>query len=156
MYCEIVAIPSGEAPEDVRAAWIGCVLPVLDSGLFDGVSVLSGRDQDVRGFVVNGKEAFAVLRQHNVDAFRWWQENASVWLDQRLIFDVAAIQMRPGVWIVRQVVAGVEYDHGPFENEKTANGVYDQLRRDGFRVMCPVEMPPDYCLLTNTDVGRYT
>jgi hypothetical protein len=148
MYCEIVKTPSGEAPERIRTAWIGCVLPLAGTGIFEAVAVLTGVRANVEGVLVNGYEAFAVLRQRNGEAYAWWVENAGVWLNQRLIFEAGASEMREGLWIVREVVAGLfEFDHGPYPDERAASATFEFRRRHGFRVMSPVEMPPDYKLL---------
>lgn len=145
MYCEIVKTPSGEAPERIRTAWVGCVLPLAGTGTFEAVSVLTEAQTDVKGVLVNGFEAFAVLRRQNGDAYTWWLENASVWLNQRLIFDAPAVEMRGGLWVVREVVSGLfEFDHGPFTNERAARATFELRRGHGFRVMSPVEMPPGY------------
>ena len=95
MKIRIKSIPPGEAPEDVRRAWIGLELPVpprfagRTRGL--GVGVLSGpkswfgillatlfgqaRRQD--GYVVEASVAVNLLAVRAPEAAAWWRTNAA-------------------------------------------------------------------------------
>jgi hypothetical protein len=79
----IIAPPPGEAPAEIRAAWVGCVLPVFATTDDSRVSqkmkgVLSGEKADrFDGFTVQVIDAIAALERHNATAARWWRENAS-------------------------------------------------------------------------------
>jgi hypothetical protein len=79
----IVAAPPGEAPPAIRAAWIGCVLPLVagsDSPQFGGASrgVVSGKPAEgFAGFGVPAREALSVLEQHDTAAAQWWREHAA-------------------------------------------------------------------------------
>jgi hypothetical protein len=92
----IIATPPGEAPEEIRRAWIGLVLPlharhvgsprpvhsigVLTGprGLLGGLwAVLSGRSKKVQGFAVGARESIELLEGHNPHAAAWWRQHAS-------------------------------------------------------------------------------
>ena len=93
MHVRIISIPPGEAPEHVRAAWIGLTLPLAVSGAHDTetVGVLSGpktrlgwffarlfgRTQQERGYLVDAHRAVELLAHHAPDAARWWRESAA-------------------------------------------------------------------------------
>jgi hypothetical protein len=78
----IRSVPPGEPPADIRAAWVGCVLPLFGTTDDPRVGrqrkgVLSGRKEDHGpGFVVAVVDAIRALEAHNADAARWWRENA--------------------------------------------------------------------------------
>jgi hypothetical protein len=94
MYVRIISTPPGEAPEEVRRAWVGLSLPVLDEdsrprtwrtiGVVAGpktflsslVAVLSGRTRPVEGFRVNSAAAIRLLEAHDATAAAWWRANA--------------------------------------------------------------------------------
>jgi hypothetical protein len=77
----VVAIPPGEAPADVRAAWVGCVLPLFATTDDPRVSpqrkgVLSGgKEECSSGFTVRVVDAIRALERHDARAARWWREN---------------------------------------------------------------------------------
>jgi hypothetical protein len=89
----ITSIPPGEAPEQVRRAWIGLELPlagpvggprtVHSSGVVSGprgffgilLGLLSGRVKETDGWVVKVKPAMAVLAAHAPEAEAWWRQN---------------------------------------------------------------------------------
>lgn len=78
----IVAAPPGEAPPAVRAAWIGCVLPLVagtDSPDYGSASrgVMSRTSvKPYAGYGVPALEALSILAEHDATAARWWRENA--------------------------------------------------------------------------------
>jgi hypothetical protein len=96
----IVACPAGEAPDEVRQAWVGLELPVL-AGLFGGrrlvltAGVLSGprtwpqrlgalvaRRFDIRfGYAVNALDAVNILGKKSPMAASWWRARCSHLLD---------------------------------------------------------------------------
>lgn len=77
----ITRIPSGEAPFEIRKAWLGLILPCdpylgyPDNGIEQGV--LSGKkaSRNRRGFSVPQDEALEILSLHNPAAATWWREN---------------------------------------------------------------------------------
>ena len=94
MQVRIIAIPPGEAPESVRRAWVGLVLPLAPEcrGPVEavGYGVLSRRFElgafrrlwrwlvrrPLRQYAVPTNEAMAILAAAAPDAARWWRENA--------------------------------------------------------------------------------
>ena len=90
----IVATPPGEAPEEIRRAWVGVAIPLplfhtrakewRTSGVLSGPRTLlarlsarwSGRLERRSGYAVSVVEALAALEAANPDAARWWRENA--------------------------------------------------------------------------------
>jgi hypothetical protein len=89
---EIIAVPPGEAPEGVRAAWVGMVLPLSrtgyrrmwTSGVVTGArsrlgrfwAGLTGRWRVAEGYLVDASVAIALLEKHRPEAARWWRANA--------------------------------------------------------------------------------
>src|SRR5580700_3492001 len=90
MKCiKIVSTPAGEAPEWVRQAWIGIVLPVAapSKWLWRTVGVVSGSNPLKRlaalisppktaGYGVHSATAIAILEQTAPEAAQWWRDNA--------------------------------------------------------------------------------
>jgi hypothetical protein len=75
----IVATPGGEAPLDVRQAWVGLTLPLLDPDpqTFEPFGILSKTKQPPRiGYQVEGWQAVEVLAEKAAWAAAWWRENA--------------------------------------------------------------------------------
>jgi hypothetical protein len=70
----IVATPPGIAPEEVRKAWIGIVLPVLGRETADLIAArkAEGFLSDNAGYVVTGPKALEALERHNKEAWEWW------------------------------------------------------------------------------------
>jgi hypothetical protein len=93
MDIRIISAPPGEAPEEVRAAWVGLVLPVLipEARIFETVGVLSrpktslglilarlfGRTKRQKGYIVSAHRAVEILAGHAPDAAKWWREKAA-------------------------------------------------------------------------------
>jgi hypothetical protein len=87
----IISTPPGEAPLEIREAWIGLVLPLAEpkirKGLAFGVlsapngilkqgwEILMGRAQKTSSYVVNAKTAIEILESANPAAATWWREN---------------------------------------------------------------------------------
>jgi hypothetical protein len=90
----IIATPPGEAPEEIRRAWVGLVLPVahgepepgayFQSGVLTGPKTLigrwvryfSGRLTRGTGYAVDADTAIAILDERAPQAASWWRENA--------------------------------------------------------------------------------
>jgi hypothetical protein len=78
----ILAPPPGEPPEYIRAAWVGCVLPLYTTTDDPKIrqqttGVLSGRKGNLTpGFVVRVIDAIHELESHNAAAAQWWRQNA--------------------------------------------------------------------------------
>ncbi len=92
-YIRIIATPPGEAPEEIRRAWVGVRIPLplfhghakdwRASGVLTGPKSLFarlwapffGRLDRHRGYAVAVVEAIAALEAANPTAARWWREN---------------------------------------------------------------------------------
>ncbi len=92
-FIRIIATPSGEAPEEIRRAWIGVRIPLPllhghaedwrsvgvltgPKSFFARVSALfSGRFQRRHGYAVSVVEAISALEAANPAAAKWWREN---------------------------------------------------------------------------------
>ena len=91
-HIRITSRPIGEAPEWVRDAWIGTILPLKDARKrkWFGVGVLTGphtfwaqlwagfrgRALRIDGYLVEASRAVAILSDSNPDAAEWWRINA--------------------------------------------------------------------------------
>jgi hypothetical protein len=72
----VVAVHSGEAPDWVRQAWVGLVLPAIDNRVFRGQEVLSGRRSFAPAYQVNSTIALSLLEIGNQRAAAdWWRQN---------------------------------------------------------------------------------
>ncbi len=96
MRVRIVAVPPGEAPEAIRRAWVGLVLPLAggddsESSKATGYGVLSrrpawgilarlwhrltGRPARSRQYIVPVDAAIAILDRTSPDAAKWWRDH---------------------------------------------------------------------------------
>jgi hypothetical protein len=93
MQIRIVDIPPGEAPVEVRRAWIGITLPlapgangpkrVLGVGVLSGprgvlstiLHIILGRAHRIAGYSVEARVAFKKLEAHAPEAAAWWRLN---------------------------------------------------------------------------------
>ena len=76
-YFQITSLPPGEAPTDIQAAWIGCVMPLYAfrvSSVSRGV-LTRRRLPEHPGYTVRVLEALAVLERHSPAAAQWWREH---------------------------------------------------------------------------------
>lgn len=92
----IIAIPPGEAPQEVREAWLDLTLPLPDGskgtrrtwnvvGVLSGpksyftgcLAFLFGKFDRKDGYAVNGAAAVAELEKKNPPAAAWWRQNAA-------------------------------------------------------------------------------
>ncbi len=90
----IIGTPPGEAPEHIRRAWIGVVIPLPEDArrwrspsrgqVLDGprllvntvLGLVRGRYGKWESHAVEAMEAFDALRRHNAEAAEWWSVNA--------------------------------------------------------------------------------
>lgn len=114
-YIRIIAIPPGEAPERIRSAWIGVVLPLADTkGPQPGIWITRGVLGKDRGLLARIKRlvgipmveqpsvAYAVdvlaaiesLRAHSPSAAEWWERHTPHLLvpGRRFCFSVACCE----------------------------------------------------------------
>lgn len=90
MKIRIVRTPPGEAPEHIRSAWVGLVLPLVVAGPQDNfaagvlsgprtrigwlVALTLGRARKERGYTVDSRRAIELLAAHAPEAAQWWRE----------------------------------------------------------------------------------
>jgi hypothetical protein len=104
MHIRIKETPPGEAPENIRQAWVGLVLPVLPQfsrirthpgfGVLTGpktqfglvLATILGRGQKQTGYIVEAKTAVELLASHSKDAAEWWRQNAPQFLKPKFYF----------------------------------------------------------------------
>jgi hypothetical protein len=77
----IIALPPGDPPEWVRAAWVGLELPLILKQVRpeDGPAQQAVSRQEVfiaNGYAVDGKTAVAMVESASFDAGKWWRDNA--------------------------------------------------------------------------------
>ena len=109
----IVSCPPGEAPAQVRQAWIGLELPLpsgrrsrrqtfLVSGALSRprelwrqlLNRILGRFEKQSGYAVNALEAVNLLAAKDPAAAAWWRDNCGHFLDgrQHLVFEASACE----------------------------------------------------------------
>jgi hypothetical protein len=77
----VVSVPPGEAPPDIRAAWVGCELPLFATSDDPRIGrkrkgVLSRQEKaHHEGWVVQVTDAVDALEHYNPKAARWWRDN---------------------------------------------------------------------------------
>ena len=113
----IKSVPSGEAPYDVRLAWVGTTLPITNGQLTSQdipvVGVLTGprtclqllrlfitfkyRKRKMSGFLIEGARAISILEEKDAAAAMWWRKNASQVLrpGQTLVFPADCCDVVP-------------------------------------------------------------
>ncbi len=80
-HLRILRTPPGEAPEEIRRAWVGIELPLrrgeTEPACFQTVGVLSHRHLEIgTGYAVDGRAAVKALASHSPEAAVWWREHA--------------------------------------------------------------------------------
>lgn len=107
MRVRIVDVPPGEAPEEVRRAWVGLNLPIADAypepvsvpsyGVLTGPKtwlghlwrLLTGRGPtNWTCYIVFVDEALVELSQSNGAAAEWWRENTPHLLGETFGFPI--------------------------------------------------------------------
>ena len=94
MFIRIIAAPPGEAPEEVRRAWVGLELPLVAGetgpravrgvGVLSGprtffgqlFALLTGRSCQEYGYVIDAHQALVLLAEKAPWAAQWWRECA--------------------------------------------------------------------------------
>jgi hypothetical protein len=106
----IVRVPTGDAPDEVREAWVGVELPLHRPGLYKSkvhglLSPTRGRfDNWIRcrlgitksrvGYLVAAAPAVDELSRHNPSAARWFRETVPHLLGPGKLFVFAAEECR--------------------------------------------------------------
>jgi hypothetical protein len=80
-YVRITHTPPGEAPEEIRRAWVGVELPLrraeVEPQQLPTVGAVSNQGWEcTTGYIVDGRTAVRCLASHSPDAALWWRENA--------------------------------------------------------------------------------
>src|SRR5258708_30648821 len=112
----IISTPKGEAPLNVREAWIGLELPLAPGnrgaggyyqtqGVLTGpktfigalIHLVLGRYSISQGYAVDGSVALEILSATQPEAAQWWREHAtrSVAPGKKLVFDAMACARLP-------------------------------------------------------------
>ena len=105
---KIVRAPRGEAPDWVREAWVGLVLPlkesrlttVTTSGVLSGSrsamgmfwASLTGAPVSMTGYLTPAARAIEILERAQPKAAAWWREHAPKFLreEAEFLFDAPA------------------------------------------------------------------
>ncbi len=77
----ILSTPPGEAPEEIRSAWVGVELPLrrdeTEPKQHQSLGVISQQGAETtRGYAVDGRAAVAALEVQSPEAAAWWREQA--------------------------------------------------------------------------------
>ncbi len=105
----IIKIPDGEAPIEIRQAWVGLTLPCdpylgyPDKGLERGVLTNEEAPRNRCGFSAPQDEAIAILAQSNPKAATWWKEHGFPQPDQRFGFAEKEAEIVSGVTHQRMI-----------------------------------------------------
>jgi hypothetical protein len=76
MEIEIVGIPDGEAPLEIREQWVGLVLPVTSGVCREPRGVVTGKVLDYYdGYRVKDTVAIDILYNKSREAGQWWKDN---------------------------------------------------------------------------------
>jgi hypothetical protein len=74
----VTSVPEGEAPEWVRQAWVGLVLPAVDRRPVPGIEVLSERQSVAPAYQVKTLIALTLLEiGERTAAADWWREHTT-------------------------------------------------------------------------------
>jgi hypothetical protein len=89
MKIRIIAVPPGQAPEEIRKGWIGCEFETValpGSKDYVQLGVRLGKPENLGGYNVETGEAIAVLAKKNPNAAEWWKKNFPPNLFPYLVF----------------------------------------------------------------------
>ena len=105
MIIQIISLPKGEAPEEIRKSWIGLQLIADDASpaavpiyhVITGprsrlgmlIQRLRGLEERWEGYVVNARDAVDALAKVDPKAAAWWYANTAHLMDGKhpLVFD---------------------------------------------------------------------
>ena len=105
-YVRIISTPPGEAPQNVREAWVGLKLPIegggpqriLAQGVLSGpktfwglvLSLLFGWTKQQEGYAVDSVKAVDILNEKSPEAAAWWKKNVPhlIQSGKRLLFSL--------------------------------------------------------------------
>jgi hypothetical protein len=91
---KLIAMPPGQAPEEVRKEWVGLVIPLpeQETGGYQ-MGVRGGKSQNAGGYQVDTREALQLLYDKTPAAAEWFMENAM--LGSRLVFAREVCELVP-------------------------------------------------------------
>lgn len=119
-FITFISPPPGQAPDEVRRAWVGVTVPVTthEARLLDRVPVVGVRSgpygfwrtlwgivtrrvETWRGYSIESRKCLAHLRDRAPDAAAWWAENAPRFLEPRrcFVFPAECCELRRTDWI---------------------------------------------------------
>ncbi|HVS39553.1 MAG TPA: hypothetical protein VMS17_28610 [Gemmataceae bacterium] len=80
-HVRIIQTPPGEAPDDIRRAWVGVELPLRPGEgqprRMESVGAVSNEGPAVAdGYIVDGASAVNALAAQSPEAAAWWRQNA--------------------------------------------------------------------------------
>jgi hypothetical protein len=79
-YVRVTEVPRGEAPLEIRKAWVGVVLPTLGGNkpkLLEEYGALTRNPYGtISGYSIDGRTAIEMLAKYDSNAANWWRENA--------------------------------------------------------------------------------
>ena len=84
----IVKVPQGEAPDWVKQAWLGVVLPCIGASHSSADGVLSGEpaNHGCAGYYVPQHLACEILAKTNPAAVAWWKEKGYPKIGHSFVF----------------------------------------------------------------------
>jgi hypothetical protein len=110
-HLRIVRTPHGEAPEEIRRAWVGVELPLRRSETEPGThlteGILSRGDLvSAAGYAVDGRAAVKALESHAPEAAAWWRKYAPHVLSRgyRFLFPSDVCERAGGDWGTEQAI----------------------------------------------------
>jgi hypothetical protein len=110
-HLRIIGTPPGEAPEEIRRAWVGVELPLRRSETVPGThlteGVLSRGDLvSAAGYAVDGRAAVKALASHAPEAAAWWRKYAPHVLSRgyRFLFPCEVCERAGGDWGTEQAM----------------------------------------------------
>lgn len=85
---KIIAIPPGQAPLEIREAWVGLILPIAENKSSDTIQMgaLGGKPENLGGYDVETKVAIKELKKKSPKAAKWWESNINPEWAPRLTF----------------------------------------------------------------------
>lgn len=102
VFVKIIATPPGMAPEEIRRAWIGLILPTMGWEGSDTAAVRKafGSPSDtlnLGGYVVSGPKALEILKKRSEEAWAYWMTTIPRLCEEGvLIFKAEVCQEVPG------------------------------------------------------------
>jgi hypothetical protein len=90
----IVGISPGPAPEEVRRAWVGLIVPLAVGEAGPRAVRTAGNAEEKVGYVVDSARALQILAAHAPAEAAWWDKNAPDYLQpgRALLFPPEACQ----------------------------------------------------------------